>query len=432
MPDPIECSFCHRKRNEVKNLVAAHPEDGPFICNRCVDRVKAEIDAGKKGGVELAHKEELPLAKPKEIRAYLDEYVIGQSRAKEDVAIAVYNHYKRRKSKGNGCVGGDCADHQVELDKSNILLLGPSGSGKTHIFRTLARMLNVPFHVGDATRLTQAGYVGDDVETLLQGLVLDASGDVERAQWGLVFLDEVDKIARESGRDRAGYRDVSGEGVQQSLLKLLEGSKVQVPRGNGKAGMVTTFDIIDTTNILFICAGSFAGIEPIVNHRLNKGAATLGFGAVGKKKDLSSTEAYLAVTEDDVMEFGIIPEMMGRLPIITTTIEQTEAEMVEILTRPKNSIVKQVQALFAMDGVVLDFADDALVAIAQEAKKRPTGARALRSIVEKTLKPFSYDIPSNTTVERILITAETVKGGPGVLTLKEQPPEPTEEAVSEA
>jgi len=771
MPSPIKCSFCGRPRNEVKNIIAADSEAGPFICNRCVETAANEIKAGaKRGGFE--QKKEDPLRKPREIRDYLDQYVIGQDQAKVDIAIAVYNHFKRRKLRDAKPEDGI---DLVEIEKSNILLLGPSGchrkgqlvlmydgtlkavenvqvgdqlmgpdstprnvlelhrgveemveivplkgepwvvnrghiltlvrtcynggsgyrpvnevkdvplrdwlgwsrtqksvhklfrvpvefkaqeelpldpyflgvllgdgslgvtprvttedpeileetrrqaanfglvvsiydyneekcpsyalckvegpgglqdeasrnpiaqrlagldllevtgeskfiphcykvssradrlailaglldtdgsldedgcgfdfinkskelvddlafiarslgfacypqpcvkgcqtgvegiyyrmfisgdvaeiptkverkkalarkaiknvlrtgfktrdlppeeyfgfvldgdhryllddftvthnTGKTHIARTIARMLQVPFHVGDATRLTQAGYVGDDVETLLQGLVLDAGGDIERAQWGIIFLDEVDKIARGSGRDRAGYRDVSGEGVQQSLLKLLEGSRVNVPRGGGKAGMMMAYDTIDTTNILFICAGSFAGIEPIVAQRVNKGSARLGFGANTEKKKLDLSASYLAANEDDIMEFGIIPEMMGRLPVITTTIELSEDEMIRVLTEPRNSIIKQVKSLFQMDGVCLDFTEDALRAIAREAKKRPTGARALRSIVEKTLKTFAYDTPSNETIERILVTEDTVNGGQGVITLREQ------------
>jgi ATP-dependent Clp protease ATP-binding subunit ClpX len=342
MPIHIQCSFCGKPRNEVRNIVAANPDEGPFICNRCIERAAKEISAGKKGGIEKEPQKEFHLPKPREIRDHVKNYVIGQDTAINDVAIAVYNHYKRRLSK-DAKIDED-GQEPIELDKSNILMLGPSGSGKTFVVRSLARMLNVPFHVGDATKLTQAGYVGDDVETLLQGLLLDAQGDVEKAQWGIVFLDEVDKVARGSGRDRAGYRDVSGEGVQQALLKLLEGSKLQVPRGGGKAGMVTTYDVIDTTNILFICAGAFSGVEEIVSQRLNKGGSRLGFGADHKKVKMTLSEAYSQVTEDDVMDFGIIPEMMGRLPVITSTIELTEDQLVEVLTKPKNSIIKQVQA----------------------------------------------------------------------------------------
>jgi endopeptidase Clp ATP-binding regulatory subunit ClpX len=308
-------------------------------------------------------------------------------------------------------------DHRYLLDDFTVT----HNTGKTHIFETLARMLNVPFHVGDATTLTQAGYVGADVETLIQGLILDAGGDVERAQWGIVFLDEVDKIARGSGRDRAGYRDVSGEGVQQALLKLLEGSTVAVPRGMGKAGAgMQTFDLVDTTNILFICAGAFAGIDEIVSRRLNK-SSSMGFGAVAKEK-INKTRGYTEVTEQDVLDFGIIPEMLGRLPIITSTIELTEDQLVEILVKPRNSIVKQVQALFKMDGVDLEFDPESLIEIAKRAKEKPTGARALRSLVEQTVRKISYEAPNNPDIEKVVITKQTVEGGDCIITLRE--PEP--------
>jgi len=418
MSNPVCCGFCKRPRNEVKNLIAADPEEGPFICNRCVEMATKEMEAGsRKGNFETKAKEEA-LKTPKEIRAYLSDFVIGQDKAKMDIAIAVYNHFKRRKSKeGKTEIEVDGKKEDVEIDKSNILLLGPSGTGKTHISRTIARMLNVPFFVGDATGLTQAGYVGNDVETLLQGLIQEAQGDIQRAEWGIIFLDEIDKIARKGGRDRAGYRDVTGEGVQQSLLKLLEGSKVNVPRA-GKAGMMTAYDTIDTTNILFICAGSFAGIEPIVEARINKGSR-LGFGASAREK-IDQTKTYLSTTEEDLLEFGIIPEMMGRLAVLTTTVELTEDDMVRVLTDPRNSIVKQFKALFQMDGVNLDFEPEALRAIAKEAKTRPTGARALRSIVESTLRQLSYDLPGDTRIERVLITEQTLKTGQAVHTLRDE------------
>ena len=421
MPDisqPTNCSFCGRPRNEVKNLIAANPEKGPFICNRCVVAAAQSLEAGdESGGIEI--KKEEPLKKPHEIKAHLDEFVIGQERAKIDIATAVYNHFKRRKWLSDKPVDG--SEH-VEVKKSNIIFLGPSGSGKTFIFETLSRMLDVPFHVGDATTLTQAGYVGADVESLIQGLILDAGGDVKRAEWGIVFLDEIDKIARGSGRDRAGYRDVSGEGVQQALLKLLEGSTVAVPRGMGKAGGgMQTFDLVDTTNILFICAGAFAGIDEIVARRLNK-RSSIGFGAEDKQK-VDPTRAYTEACEEDILEFGMIPEMMGRLPVITSTLELTEEQMVEVLVKPRNSIVKQVQALFKMDGIDLEFTDKALVEIATRAKKKPTGARALRSITEKTVCKLAYESPGNPNIEKIIVSEKTVETGEGEILLRKPEPE---------
>lgn len=411
------CDFCGRPRNEVKNLVVANPEKGPSICNRCIVQAASSLEAGaEKGGFEV--KKEEPLKKPFEIKAHLDEFVIGQEQAKIAIATVVYNHFKRRRWADEQSVDGS---PKVEIKKSNILFLGPSGTGKTLLFETLARMLNVPFHVGDATTLTQAGYVGADVETLIQGLILDAGGDVERAQWGIVFLDEVDKIARGSGRDRAGYRDVSGEGVQQALLKLLEGSTVAVPRGMGKAGAgMQTFDLVDTTNILFICAGAFAGIDEIVARRLNK-RSSMGFGAVEKEK-VDKTRGYTEVTEQDVLDFGIIPEMSGRLPIITSTIELTEDQLVEILVKPRNSIVKQVQALFKMDGVDLEFDPESLIEIAKRAKEKPTGARALRSLVEQTVRKISYEAPNNPDIEKVVVTKQAVEGGDCMITLRESEP----------
>ncbi len=405
-----KCGFCKKPRNEVKNLAEAGP-DGPYICDRCVRAVNRTFVE-----TELKKNEEkrFVLRKPREVREYIANYVIGQEKAIVDVSVAIYEHYKRREASKTG------VDLGVEIQKSNMLVLGPSGTGKTEIFRTVSRMLGVPFYVADATKLTQAGYVGDDVESLLQGLIADANGDIERAQWGIILIDEIDKLARKSGRGATGYRDVTGEGVQQALLKLLEGSRVNVPRGMGKAviaGMES--DMIDTTNILFIGAGSFAGIEEQISRRLNKDTG-LGFGAADKKK-VSKTEAYLAVEEDDILDFGLIPEMMGRMPVITTTIDLTEDELVEILTKPKNAIIKQFIALYKMDDIDLQFDEAALRAIAKEAKKRPTGARALRAIVKKTLRKFSFDAPSDPTIGSIRVTEDTVTSDADPIVIRRDP-----------
>ena len=390
------CSFCRRPRNEVKHLVGR--EGVALICNRCIKEMGDAISAEDRRS-SVAKKKEEPLRKPVEIKQFLDLHVIGQERAKRDIAVAVYDHFKRREAMR---LGGD--DDGVDIQKSNVLLMGLSGCGKTEIFRAVSRLLRVPFYVGDATRLTQAGYVGDDVETLLQGLLQDAGGDAEKAQWGIIFLDEADKLAKKSGRGATGYRDVSGEGVQQSLLKLVEGSRVPViRRGN--------MEHIDTANILFVFAGSFAGIEETVGRRVNKGAR-LGFGSSDfQKKDLSKTEVYEQITEEDLLEFGLIPELLGRLPVRTAVFELTDEEMIRILTEPKNSIIKQKIALFAMDNIDLTFEESALRAIAKEARGMETGARALRTIVERSLRNYAYTAPSDTSIASIIVTEETVAGG---------------------
>jgi ATP-dependent Clp protease ATP-binding subunit ClpX len=419
-PTIERCSFCKRPRNEVKQLIAG--PDGAFICNKCIAAAAKAVESAAKGATPEATKEE-PLRKPKEIRAYLDEHIIGQEKAKVDVSVAIYNHFKRRVT----CQKGIPNTTGVEIQKSNILLMGPSGTGKTEIARTIARLLKVPFYVADATRLTQAGYVGDDVESLLQGLLADADGDVERAEWGIIFIDEFDKLARKSGRGASGYRDVSGEGVQQALLKMLEGGKVQVPRGmNARVVSASgqAVDMIDTRNVLFICAGSFAGIEEAVGQRLNKDAR-VGFGTA--KKKIAPDEVYTAITEDDILDFGIIPELIGRIPIHTTTLPLSEDDMVRVLTEPKNSLVKQYQALFAMDNVELSFDEAALRSIGRKANERTTGARALRSIMEEILRAYAYTVPSEPDVRAIHITEMAVNGGDAVIMRGEAPVASAEE-----
>jgi ATP-dependent Clp protease ATP-binding subunit ClpX len=404
------CTICDRPRNEVKVLVPAK-KPGKFLCDRCFDAAKVLLQGAPK---TASKKEEAPLQKPREIKVSLDAYVISQESAKVDMAIAIYEHYKRRDALRKG------VDLGVEIQKSNILLMGPSGTGKTQIARSIARMLGVPFYVGDATKLTSAGYVGDDVESLLQGLLADCDNDVDRAQWGIIFIDEFDKLARKSGRGVTGFRDVSGEGVQQALLKILEGSKVQVPLGSGM--MSASCVSLDTTNVLFICAGSFAGIDDVVKRRVNK-SVKMGFGAEARK-DLTDADVYSAVSEDDILEFGLIPELLGRIPIHTTTLPLTEDEMVRILTEPKDALIKQFQALFKLDGVNLTFEDDALRAIGREATTRPTGARALRSIVTKLLKPFAYDTPSDPGILEIRVTKDLVEGKGEALITRETASEP--------
>jgi len=405
-----QCAFCDRPRNEVRNLVEASKKKGVFICDRCITGSAQALGQEKKA----TGKEEKPLLKPKQIKEHLDGYVISQDRAKEDVAVAVYFHYLRREAMRRGLTLDG-----VEIQKSNILLMGPTGVGKTQLARAIARMLGVPFYIGDATKLTSAGYVGDDVESLLQGLLAACDGNIERAQWGIIFLDEADKLARKTGRNATGYRDVSGEGVQQSLLKLVEGSKMQVPRGMAKMGTTDHYDMIDTENILFILGGSFAGIDEIVKTRVNKGSR-MGFGGADiMRKDMSETEVYQSITEEDILEFGIIPELLGRIPVHTSLLPLTEEEMVRVLTEPKDAIIRQFQALYSMDDIDLQFDKEALLAIGRQAKKRPTGARALRSIVEGVLKPYSYSCPSDPEVKTVRILEATVEQGAEAILVRE-------------
>jgi ATP-dependent Clp protease ATP-binding subunit ClpX len=394
------CIICKKPQNEVKYLIDNFL--GNCICSSCLEKASSILIEAEQ---RLKKPNEEYLKKPHEITALLDETIIGQEDAKRELAIAIYWHYRRREVFKDGGVLLD--GERIEVEKNNILLLGPSGTGKTLLAKTIAKMLSVPFYIADCTRLTQAGYVGDDVETILQGLLADSKQNIESAQWGIVFLDEFDKLARKSGRSAAGYRDITGEGVQQALLKLLEGSKTPVPRGGmgAKIGMAPT-DVIDTTNILFIAAGSFAGIEEIIDRRINKSSG-IGFNK-NLSKNLAKTEIYKNVTTEDVEEFGLIPEIVGRIPIITSTYELSEEELVRILVEPKNAICKQFRALFSLDGINLTFSQEALKGIARLAKKRTTGARALRSILEEVLKPYAYSLHSSDLTE-ISITETQIK-----------------------
>lgn len=407
----VHCSFCNTPSNELpKGSILKGKQAQVYICTPCVTKGYNTVSA-KQASVKDTSDAALP--KPVEIKALLDEYVIAQDRAKKDIAVAVYNHYKRREvakaSKANG----------VEISKSNILLLGPSGTGKTELFRSISRALKVPFSVQDCTALTQTGYVGADPEDIIRGLVESASGNVERAEWGIVLLDEFDKLARKSGRSASGYRDVTGEGVQQALLKLIEGDRIPVTRGRGKNASVSTVgadgqvksnvDVIDTTNILFVAAGSFAGIEDILDRRINR-KARVGFGGEDTRRvQLSSTETYERVTSDDILEFGIIPELLGRLPILTSTYALSDEDMVRILTEPKHAVVKQYQALMAMDGIDLSFDKEALLSIASRANAMPVGARGLRTILEGILRTYMFEGPSDPNLKSLVVTKDLVE-----------------------